>query len=66
MLHHTDTLLGTLTDQLRQKDVFDRDRKQAQTRALALLLNHAGLSCRRTSQRVTVLAEPVTHAPIST
>jgi len=66
VLHHNNALLGTSVDQLRYKDVFARDRKQPKTRALALLLHHAGLSCRRTSQLVSLLAEPVSHAPIST
>jgi transposase-like protein len=59
------TLLGTLTDRLAQEEVFDRDRKQPETRALGLLLHHAGLSCRKTSQLLNLLAEPVTHNPIS-
>ena len=29
------------------------------------MLPYAGLSCRRTSQLLTLLVEPVTHAPIS-
>lgn len=65
MSYSNNALLGNLADRLRQEEVFDRDRKQPDTRALALLLHHAGLSCRRTSQLVTLLAEPVTHAPIS-
>lgn len=65
MFQSNNALLGTLTEHLAQEDLFDRDRKQPHTRALALLLHHAGLSCRRTSQLVSLLAEPVTHAPIS-
>ena len=65
MLQHERPLLGNFTDQLRQQEVFDRDRKQPRTRALGLLLHHAGLSCRKTSQLVSLLAEPVTHNPIS-
>ena len=48
MFHQNGALLGTLTGQLRQQEVFDRDRNQPETRALALLLHHAGLSCRST------------------
>jgi putative transposase len=65
VLQHNNALLGTLTHRLVQEEVFDRDRKAPETRALALLLHHAGLSCRRTSQLVTLLAEPVSHNPIS-
>jgi len=59
------TLLGTPTDRLAQEEIFDRDRKQPETRALGLPLHHAGLSCRKTSQLLSLLAEPVTHNPIS-
>lgn len=65
MLQHNDALLGRLTDQLRSEEVFDRERKATETRALGLLLHHAGLSCRKTSHLVTLLAEPVSHNPIS-
>ena len=65
MFHDNNPLLGTLTHRLTQEDLFDRDRKQPRTRALGLLLHHAGLSCRKTSQLVSLLAEPVTHNPIS-
>jgi len=65
VFHQNDALLGTLTQRLTQEDIFDRDRKQSRTRALGLLLHHAGLSCRRTSQLVSLLAEPVSHNPIS-
>ena len=65
MRQHNNALLGTLTDRLAHKEGFDRDRKQPSTRALGLLLHHAGLSCRKTSQLVSLRADPVTHAPIS-
>jgi transposase-like protein len=65
VFHQNDALLGTLTDRLIHEEVFDRDRKQPRTRALGLLLHHAGLSCRKTSQLVSLLAEPVSHNPIS-
>lgn len=65
MYHPETALLGNLTDQLRQEEIFDRERKTTETRALGLLLHHAGLSCRKTSHLVTLLAEPVSHNPIS-
>jgi len=65
VFHQNDTLLGTLIHRLVHEEVFDHDRKQPETRALALLLHHAGLSCRKTSHLVSSLAEPVTRNPIS-
>ncbi len=65
MFHQETALLGNLADRLRQEEVVDRERKHTETRALGLLLHHAGLSCRRTSQLVSLLAEPVSHNPIS-
>jgi putative transposase len=65
MNHQPDALLDTLASRLQEQEVFDRDRKHPHTRALGLLLHHAGLSCRRTSHLVTQLAEPVSHNPIS-
>jgi hypothetical protein len=59
VFHQNGALLGTLTGQLRQQEVFDRDRKQPETRALALLLHHAGLNCRKPNQLVSLLTEPV-------
>lgn len=65
MNHQDASLLDTLASRLQEEEVFERDRKTPHTRALGLLLHHAGLSCRRTSQVVSLLAEPVPHNPIS-
>jgi len=65
VFHDNDTLLGTVTDQLRAEEVSTRDRDEPSTRALGLMLHHARLCCRRTSQLVTILAEPASPSPIS-
>ena len=58
MFHSNNALLGTLTERLTHEELFDRQRKATETRALGLLLHHAGLSCRRTRDLVSILAEP--------
>jgi transposase-like protein len=66
MNHHVhDSLLDTVARLLERHEVFERDRKTTDTRALALLLYHEGLSCRATARLVTELAEYVCPATVS-
>jgi transposase-like protein len=65
MHHQPDALLGILEGHLEEEEVFDRSRKRTETRALGLLLYHAGLSCRRTADVLSMVQEPVSHQPIS-
>lgn len=58
-------LLDEIENWLLREDLFDRERKATRTRALGILLYHAGLSCRATSNILTELMEPVSHNPIS-
>lgn len=59
-------LIGQLAHHIEEEDLFDRERKDNRTRALALLLYHAKNGCRETARLVTQIAEPVSHSPIST
>lgn len=65
MNHQDTTLLDTLASQLQEEEVFDRLRKRTETRALGLLLYHAGLRCRRTAAILSAVREPVTHQSVS-
>lgn len=60
-----DSPLDTVADLLERHEVFERDRKQNRTRALALLLYHDGLSTRDTAEMVTQLAESINHSTVS-
>lgn len=58
-----DGMLSNMEKVLKAKNIFKRDRKSTQTRALGIILYHFGVSLRNTSAVVSSF-EPVSHEAI--
>ncbi|MFP4000413.1 MAG: hypothetical protein ACLFU5_00725 [Thermoplasmata archaeon] len=58
-----DGMLSNLVNTLKNKNIFERDRKATRTRALGILLYHLGLSLRKTRTVISSF-ESVSHEAI--